>query len=65
MDFFLDGKNLLLNEKLKNSKNHIDLVKENLPENLEEFIKLGLVKDEIYKKNEASIQDVLNICSTI
>ncbi len=44
---------------------NLDLVKENLPNNVNEFKALGLVKDGIYKKIEASIQEVISICSII
>jgi uncharacterized protein YutE (UPF0331/DUF86 family) len=51
--------------KLKIIEENIDLVKENLPEKLSEFKALGLVKDGIYKRIEASIQEVISICSII
>jgi len=51
--------------KLKIIEENIDLVKANLPEKLSEFKKLGLVKDGIYKRTEASIQEVISICSII
>ena len=55
----------IIKNKLKAIEENIDLVKENIPEEIEEFIELGLIKDGIYKKIEASIQDVINICSII
>jgi len=55
----------VIKTKLKIIEENIDLVKENLPEKLNEFKALGLVKDGIYKKIEASIQEVINICSII
>ena len=51
--------------KLKIIEENVDIVKENLPETLSEFKALGLVKDGIYKKIEASIQEVISICSII
>jgi len=55
----------LIKHKLISIKESIDLVKENIPDNLEEFKKLGLIKDGIYKKIEVSIQEIINICSII
>ena len=54
-----------IKSKLKIIEENIDLVKENLPEKLGEFKALGLVKDGIYKRIEASIQEVISICSII
>ncbi len=56
---------VLIKHKLKSIKENIDLVKENIPDNLEEFKKLGLIKDGIYKRIEVSIQEIINICSII
>jgi len=55
----------IIKTKIKVIEESIDLVKENLPENINEFKALGLVKDGIYKKVEASIQEIINICSII
>lgn len=55
----------IIKTKIKVIEESIDLVKENLPDNINEFKALGLVKDGIYKKVEASIQEVINICSII
>ncbi len=50
----------VIKTKLKIIEENIELVKENLPEKLSEFKALGLVKDGIYKRIEASIQEVLS-----
>ena len=55
----------LIKSKLKSIEENMDLVKENLPEKLENFIELGLIKDGIYKRIEASIQEILSICAII
>lgn len=55
----------LIKHKLISIKENIDIVKENIPDNLEEFKNLGLIKDGIYKKIEVSIQEIINICSII
>jgi len=46
-------------------KAKLKIIEENLPNNVNEFKALGLVKDGIYKKIEASIQEVISICSII
>ena len=43
----------------------IKLVEEHLPEDVNEFVALGLVKDGIYKRIEFAIQNVLDICAII
>lgn len=55
----------LIKSKLKIIEENIDLVKENFPEKFENFIELGLIKDGVYKRIEASIQEILNICAII
>ncbi len=55
----------IIKSKLKSIEEYIDLVKKNLPENIEKFKALGLVKDGIYKKIEVSIQEIISICSII
>jgi len=55
----------MIKTKLKIIEENTDLVKENFPDDLEEFKKLGLIKDGIYKRIEASIQEIINICSII
>jgi len=55
----------IIKTKLKLIEQNIDLVKDNIPEELNEFTKLGLVKDGIYKRIESSIQEILNICAII
>jgi len=55
----------LIKSKVKTIEENIELVKENLPTSKDEFKALGLVKDGIYKKIEASIQEIINICSII
>lgn len=55
----------IIKSKIKLIEESINIVKENLPDKFEEFIKLGLIKDGIYKKIEYSIQEIINICSII
>jgi len=55
----------IIKTKLKIIDENLELVKGNLPERVDEFTALGLVKDGIYKKIEASIQEIISICSII
>lgn len=55
----------IINHKLKLIQQNLDLVVKYLPKSFEEFNKLELVKDGIYKRIESSIQEVLSICAVI
>jgi len=55
----------IIKTKLKIIDENLELVKGHLPERVDEFTALGLVKDGIYKKIEASIQEIISICSII
>lgn len=55
----------IIKTKLKIIEENIELVKDNLPDNVNAFKALGLVKDGIYKRVETSIQEVISICSVI
>ena len=55
----------IIKTKLKIIEENIELVKGSFPKNIEEFKSLGLVKDGIYKKIEASIQEIISICSIV
>jgi uncharacterized protein YutE (UPF0331/DUF86 family) len=55
----------IIKSKLKIIEENIALVEENLPTTLDEFLTLGLLKDGIYKRIEASIQERIDICSII
>jgi len=55
----------LIKHKLKQISANLNTIKENLPDTLDNFKNLGLIKDGIYKKVENSIQDIISICSII
>ncbi|TFG23022.1 MAG: DUF86 domain-containing protein [Promethearchaeota archaeon] len=55
----------MIKAKLVIIDENIKLVRDNLPLKLQDFKDLGLVKDGIYKRIEASIQEVLSVCSII
>lgn len=52
-------------EKLKRAKIAVENVEKNTPKTLEEFEKLGIVKDGIYKNLEDAIQNILDVCALI
>jgi uncharacterized protein YutE (UPF0331/DUF86 family) len=51
--------------KIKEIKDSLAKIKTNLPQTLEEFLDLGLIKDGIYKRVEFMIENVLDICKII
>ncbi len=52
-------------KKIKEIEDNLEIIKENLPNTYEEFLKLGLIKDGIYKKIESSIENIIDICAII
>ncbi len=48
----------LIRSKLADIEDSVSLVEENLPTSFEEFSKLGLVKDGIYKRMEFAIENM-------
>ncbi len=55
----------IIRTKIKEIEESIRSVEENLPDTLEEFTELGLVKDGIYKRVEFAIENVFDICTII
>lgn len=55
----------IIKTKLQEMEESVNIVKENLPKTLEDFLELGLVKDGIYKKIEFAIENVIDICNII
>jgi len=58
-------RNDVIRIKIAEIKECLQLVSDNLPTTYEDFLKLGLVKDGIYKRMEFAIEDVLDICAVI
>jgi len=54
-----------IEEKIVKSRDALEEVEDNLPETFEEFKKLGLIKDGIYKKIEFAIQNIIDICAIL
>ena len=55
----------IIRTKIREIEESLGMVEENLPDTFEEFSRLGLVKDGIYKRVEFCIEDVFDICAII
>lgn len=55
----------IIQTKIKEIEENLKIIKENLPDSIKEFSKLGLIKDGIYKKIESSIENIIDICAII
>lgn len=55
----------IIRKKITEIQESLEILRDNLPESLEEFESLGLVKDGMYKRIEFCIEDVLDICAII
>jgi uncharacterized protein YutE (UPF0331/DUF86 family) len=55
----------LIRSKLAEIEESIELVSEHIPGGFEDFSRLGLVKDGIYKRTEFAIENVFDICAII
>ncbi len=55
----------LVYSKITEIDESLKIVKDNLPDEVEEFVTLGIVKDGIYKRLEYAIEDVFDICHVI
>ena len=55
----------LIKTKIKEIEESIQLVEEHLPEDIEDFLSLGLMKDGIYKRLEFCIENVFDICAVL
>ncbi|MEA1944362.1 MAG: DUF86 domain-containing protein [Euryarchaeota archaeon] len=55
----------LLKTKIKEIEESLELVEEYLPDDREEFLSLGIIKDGIYKRLEFCIENVFDICAVL
>jgi len=55
----------LIRTKIKEIEESVDSVKNEIPDELDRFIKLGLIKDGIYKRIEFAVENVFDICAVI
>jgi len=53
-------RNDIIAEKLADIEGNVNLIKENIPENIEEFVWLDLVKDGIYRRLGFAIERLVN-----
>jgi uncharacterized protein YutE (UPF0331/DUF86 family) len=58
-------RNELIRIKLTEMEESVELVQRHLPGSLDPFLKLGLVKDGIYKRIEFAIEHVFDICAIL
>jgi len=54
-----------IRHKLREIADCLEIVSEELPSVYDEFIKLGLVKDGIYKKIEFALENIIDICNIL
>jgi len=55
----------IIRSKIEEILESLKLIEEHLPDDVEDFKKLGLIKDGIYKRTEFALQNVLDICAII
>lgn len=55
----------LIEHKLAEISDNINIISENMPSEFEDFANMGLAKHGLYKKAEFAIQDVIDICSIL
>jgi len=55
----------IIQDKIKNIIDSVNLVAENLPADFDDFISSRLIRDGIYKNIEFSIENLLDICNII
>ncbi len=55
----------IIESKLAKITDSLNVIVENMPEEYEDFIKLGLIKEGLYKKVEFAIETILDICAVI
>lgn len=54
-----------IEKKISDLLDNLEIIKDNLPNDVNGFLGLGLVKDGLYKKAEFAIELVLDICNII
>jgi uncharacterized protein YutE (UPF0331/DUF86 family) len=55
----------IIRAKIREIEEGIDLVEAHLPGTFDQFSRLGLIKDGIYKRTEFAIENVFDICAII
>ncbi len=55
----------LIRIKLREMEESVALVRKHLPDSVDAFLDLGIVRDGIYKRIEYAIEDVFDICAVL
>ena len=55
----------IIRTKMKEVEESVHLIEKHLPEDFEEFNKLDIIKDGIYKRTEFAIENIIDICAII
>src|SRR3989344_4477953 len=54
-----------IEKKISDVMDSLDIIEENLPNNSEDFVSSGLIKEGMYKKIEFAIESIIDICNMI
>lgn len=55
----------LIRTKMKEIKESIESIRDEIPQNFDDFTRLGLVKDGIYKRAEFAVENVFDVCAVL
>ena len=55
----------IIRTKIKEIEESVHLIEKHLPEDFEDFNKLDIIKDGIYKRTEFAIENIIDICAII
>lgn len=55
----------LVRTKIKEIEESLEIIENNLPDNVEDFSRLGIIKDGIFKRLEYSVESVFDICAIL
>ena len=55
----------IIRTKIKEIEESVHLIEKHLPEEFDEFNKLDIIKDGIYKRTEFAIENIIDICAII
>lgn len=55
----------LIKTKMKEIEESLRIVEEHLPDDVEDFLSLGIIKDGIYKRLEFCIENLFDICAVL
>ena len=55
----------IIRTKIAQIRESLELIRNNVPDNFEDFASLGLIKDGMYKRIEFCIQNVFDICAIL